>query len=58
MDRNRAEKRDGNCSDKREQWILAGIMGGGVFATILHLIYIVQAYRHCSIIFFIAKELW
>ena len=26
--------------------------------TLAHLIYVVYAYRHCSIIYFIGKELW
>lgn len=26
--------------------------------TIAHLIYAIKAYEHCSIIYFIAKELW
>lgn len=30
----------------------------GLSVTIGHLIYAVHAYQHCSIIYFIAKELW
>jgi len=29
-----------------------------VLLTIVHLVYAVYAYQHCSIIQFIAKELW
>ncbi len=30
----------------------------GVALTIAHLLYIINAYEHCSIITFIAEELW
>ncbi len=30
----------------------------GALLTIAHLIYIIYAYQHCSIIYFIGKELW
>lgn len=29
-----------------------------LIATITHIVYAVDAYQHCSIIYFIAKELW
>lgn len=30
----------------------------GILLTAAHLAYAIWAYRHCSIIYFIAKELW
>lgn len=30
----------------------------GVILTAAHLLYAIWAYQHCSIIYFIAKELW
>ncbi len=29
-----------------------------LLATLLHLVYAIYAYQHCSIIYFIGKELW
>lgn len=38
--------------------ILLAVTGIGSALTIAHLIYAISAYQHCSIIYFIAKELW
>jgi len=38
--------------------LLSVLLGVCLALTLLHLIYAVYAYQHCSIIYFIAKELW
>ncbi|MBQ8184348.1 MAG: hypothetical protein IJ036_01020 [Lachnospiraceae bacterium] len=38
--------------------VLLAIIGMCLVLTIAHLIYALYAYQHCSIIYFIAKELW
>lgn len=38
--------------------LLFAILGICVALTVAHLIYIYYAYEHCSIIYFIGKELW
>ena len=38
--------------------LLIAVTGIGLALTIAHLVYAVYAYQHCSIIYFIAKELW
>ncbi|MBQ2764472.1 MAG: hypothetical protein IJF43_05495 [Firmicutes bacterium] len=38
--------------------ILLLIVSLGLALTIGHLLYDIYAYRHCSIIYFIGKELW
>ena len=38
--------------------VLLGVLGGCLVSTIAHFVYAVYAYQHCSIIYFIAKELW
>ena len=38
--------------------ILFLIIGLCVALTVAHVIYAVYAYKHCSIIYFIGKELW
>ena len=38
--------------------LLSVLLGACIVLTLLHLIYAVYAYQHCSIIYFIAKELW
>ncbi len=38
--------------------ILIALVALGVVLTVAHLIYIINAYQHCSIIYFIAEELW
>ena len=36
-------------------YVLIGIF---IALTVAHLIYAIYAYQHCSIIYFIGKELW
>jgi len=38
--------------------LLLTLVGFCLALTVAHLIYAVWAYQHCSIIYFIAKELW
>ena len=38
--------------------VLFALLGVCLALTAAHLIYAVYAYRHCSIIYFIGKELW
>ena len=38
--------------------ILVVVMAICIVLTLAHLIYAVYAYNHCSIIYFIGKELW
>ncbi|MBQ3231183.1 MAG: hypothetical protein IJO64_04160 [Clostridia bacterium] len=38
--------------------IMLTAVGLCLAVTVAHLIYAVYAYNHCSIIYFIAKELW
>lgn len=38
--------------------LLFAVIGGCLLLTVLHTVYAVYAYQHCSIIYFIAKELW
>ena len=38
--------------------VLCGVIGICLVLTIGHLLYDVYAYQHCSIIYFIAKEMW
>ncbi len=38
--------------------LLIAVIGIGLALTIAHLVYAFYAYQHCSIIYFIAKELW
>ena len=38
--------------------ILIAVVAICIVLTIAHLIYAIDAYQHCSIIYFIAKELW
>lgn len=44
--------------DRTFSRVLLAVTGIGSALTIAHLIYAVYAYQHCSIIYFIAKELW
>ena len=37
---------------------LFAVLGVCLALTAVHLIYTVYAYQHCSIIYFIGKELW
>ncbi len=38
--------------------ILLAVIAICLILTVAHLIYAIDAYQHCSIIYFIAKELW
>ncbi len=38
--------------------IMAVVIAVCLAFTVAHLIYDIYAYQHCSIIYFIAKELW
>lgn len=38
--------------------VLFAVIGVCLIFTIAHLVYAIYAYQHCSIIEFIAKELW
>lgn len=38
--------------------ILFAVLGVCAALTVAHLAYIIYAYEHCSIIYFIGKELW
>ena len=38
--------------------VLCSVIGVCLALTIAHFIYAIYAYRHCSIIYFIGKELW
>lgn len=39
-------------------WILLCVIGLCMALTVAHAVYAIQAYQHCSIIEFIARELW
>ena len=44
---------------ERTFWILLGtVLGLCLVLTVAHALYAVYAYQHCSIIYFIGKELW
>ena len=45
-------------SDKIFYRFLIAVLAICMIATIAHLIYAIDAYQHCSIIYFIGKELW
>lgn len=45
-------------NDKSFWRLLLGLTTLLAGLTIAHLIYIIYAYQHCSIIYFVAKELW
>jgi len=38
--------------------ILLAVVILGLLVTLCHLAYCIYAYQHCSIIYFIGKELW
>lgn len=38
--------------------LLFSVIGVCLALTIAHFVYAIYAYEHCSIIFFIGKELW
>ena len=45
-------------SDKNFFRLLAVVLGICVLGTLAHLIYTVDAYQRCSVIYFIGRELW
>ena len=45
-------------SDRVFVRILIGVVAVCALLTLAHFIYAVYAYQHCSIIYFIGKELW
>ncbi|MBR2986594.1 MAG: hypothetical protein IKC63_01100 [Clostridia bacterium] len=45
-------------NDHRYQKLLYTVLAIGTVLTLAHLIYVIIAYQHSSIITFIAKELW
>lgn len=38
--------------------VLFSVLGVCVALTLAHFIYAIYAYQHCSIIYFVGKELW
>lgn len=44
--------------DKIFYRLLFSVLGVCLALTLAHFIYIIYAYNHCSIIYFIGKELW
>ncbi len=44
--------------DRAFRHLLYTLMGLGLTLTLLHLAYVIYAYQHCSIIYFIGEELW
>lgn len=44
--------------DRTFRILLWSVLGVCLALTAAHLVYAIYAYRHCSIIYFIAKELW
>ena len=50
--------KDIESKEKTYRRILLCILGACLALTAAHIIYAVYAYRHCSIIYFIGKELW
>ncbi len=38
--------------------VLLSVLGVCVVLTAAHLAYAIYAYEHCSVIYFIAKEMW
>ena len=45
-------------NDKTFKWLLTAVILLGLLLTLAHLVYAIYAYQHCSIIYFIGKELW
>lgn len=44
--------------DKTFRILLLSLLGLCLVLTIGHLVYAIYAYQHCSIIYFIGRELW
>lgn len=47
-----------NMKDRTFSVILISVIGLCLALTLAHFIYAIYAYDHCSIIYFIGKELW
>ncbi len=47
-----------DMKNKTYYTILFTVLGICAALTVAHLAYIIYAYEHCSIIYFIGKELW
>ena len=45
-------------SDRKFVILLAVLLAVCVIVTLCHLVYVIDAYKSCSIIYFIGKELW
>ena len=45
-------------NEKTFMRLMTALVVIGAAVTLAHLAYAVYAYQHCSIIYFIAKELW
>lgn len=45
-------------SSKAMKIIIISVLAACVAVTAAHLIYAYNAYQHCSIIYYISKELW
>lgn len=44
--------------DRTFSIVLYVLLGVCILLTLAHFIYAIYAYQHCSIIYFIGKELW
>ncbi|MBQ7922841.1 MAG: hypothetical protein IJ325_09760 [Clostridia bacterium] len=44
--------------DKLFWKLMIALLAVCLVVTVVHLIYAIYAYQHCSIIYFIGKELW
>ena len=44
--------------DRVFSYVLFSVLGVCLALTLAHFIYAIYAYEHCSIIYFIGKELW
>jgi hypothetical protein len=44
--------------DRVFSYVLFSVLGVCLALTLAHFIYAIYAYDHCSIIYFIGKELW
>jgi len=47
-----------SMKDKTFIRLLIAVLAVCILGTLSHLAYAVDAYKHCSIIYFIGKELW
>ncbi len=44
--------------DKTFWTVFCAVIAACLVLTVVHFIYVLYAYQHCSIIYFIGKELW